>query len=284
MKKLIFVLTLLLIGSSVSLKAQQNLKDLPANTVMKPYKLEIGYYTTTVLVFPAQVLVGDRGFNEIIATEERNLSNVLKIKAARKNFNPTNLHVFTADGRIYPFEISYSDHPSSFTFDLINLGQMDSESLKDPGIIFSGDKISDLRLQRELNRIKTANSFFSKSVHKYEMKLRLRSIYVSGNRMYFGLELNNKSNLTYDLDFIRTYIQDEQKVKRSSFQETEIIPIYKDSLRAVLGGTKSELLIAVPKFTLSRNKRFRIELFEKDGGRDLFLEIKNHQLLRTRNL
>jgi conjugative transposon TraN protein len=236
------------------------------------------------VVFPAKVLIGDRGFNEIIATKEKDLANVLKIKAARKNFNPTNLHVFTADGRIYPFEICYSDHPSSFTFDLTNFGQMDSESLKDPYIIFSGDKISDSRLQRELNQIKTAAPFFSKSVYKYEMRLRLRSIYVSGNRMYFGLELNNKSNLTYDLDFIRTYIQDEQKVKRSSFQETEIIPIYKDSLRAVLGGTKSELLIAVPKFTLSRNKRFRIELFEKDGGRDLFLEIKNHQLLRTRNL
>jgi conjugative transposon TraN protein len=275
---------LVFIIPSVSLKAQQNFNCLPANTVVKPYKLEIGYYTTTVVVFPAKVLIGDRGFNEIIATKEKDLANVLKIKAARKNFNPTNLHVFTADGRIYPFEICYSDHPSSFTFDLTNFGQMDSESLKDPYIIFSGDKISDARLQRELNQIKTAAPFLSKSVHKYEMRLRLRSIYVSGDRMYFGLELNNKSNLTYDLGFIRTYIQDEQKVKRSSFQETEITPVYKDSLRAVLGGTKSELLIAFPKFTLSRNKRFRIELFEKDGGRDLFLEIKNHQLLRTRNL
>lgn len=284
MKKLIYVLTLVFVIPSVALKAQQNLNYLPANTVMKPYKLEIGYYTTTVLVFPAKVLVGDRGFNDIIATKEKDLANVLKIKAARKNFNPTNLHVFTADCRIYPFEICYSDHPSSFTFDLINLGQMDSESLKDPGIIFSGPRISDSRLQRELNQIKTAKPFFSKSAHKYEMKLRLKSIYVSGDRMYFGLELTNKSNLTYDLDFTRTYIQDEQKVKRSSFQETEIIPVYKDSLRTVLGGTKSELFIAVPKFTLSDNKRFRIELFEKNGGRDFFLEIKNHQLLRARNL
>lgn len=90
--------------------------------------------------------------------------------------------------------------------------------------------------------------------------------------------------LTYDLDFVRTYIQDEQKVKKSSFQENEIIPFYKDSLKTVLGRTKSELVIAFPKFTLSGNKRFRIELFEKNGGRNLILEIKNSQLLRTRNL
>jgi hypothetical protein len=102
--------------------------------------------------------------------------------------------------------------------------------------------------------------------------------------MYFGLELTNKSQLYYSIDFTPSYYHVLQKLKRSSFQETEIIPVYKDSLRTVLGGTKSELLIAVPKFTLSDNKRFRIELFEKNGGRDFFLEIKNHQLLRARNL
>lgn len=275
---------LALAGLSFSGKAQENTNKVPANTFIKPYKLEIGYYMSTVLIFQSPVLIGDRGFNEIIAAKEKDFGNVLKIKAARKNFKLTNLHVFTADGRVYPFEISFSEHPVAFTFDLRKLGQGDSTSLRDEMLIFSGNKISDSRLQSELNQIKTAKSFFSKSVHKYEMRLRLRSIYVSGDRMYFGLELNNKSNLTYDLDFIRTYIQDEQKVKKSSFQEKEIIPFYKDSLKTVLGRTKSELVIALPKFTLSGNKRFRIELFEENGGRNLFLEIKNRQLLRARNL
>lgn len=38
------------------------------------------------------------------------------------------------------------------------------------------------------------------------------------------------------------------------------------------------------QFTLSDGKEFRIELFEKNGGRNLFLEIKNRQLLGARNM
>jgi conjugative transposon TraN protein len=284
MKRTIYILALVLISFLSSLNAQQSLNNLPANTILKPYKLEVGYYSTTVLLFPSAVLVADRGFNEIIAAREKDLANVLKIKAARKNFDPTNLHVFTADGKIYPFEISFSEHPSAFTFNLAKLNAPDSASINGSDIIFSGDRISDTELQNELDKIKSVRPFVGKSFHKYEMKLKLRSIHVAGDRLFFGFEIANKSSMAYDINFIRTYIQDQQKTKRSSFQEQEVIPLFKDSLQMVAGKTKSNFVIVLPKFTLSDNKRFLIEIFEKNGERNLSLKIKSRKLLRARNL
>ena len=125
MKRIIWLLILAMSGRSTQLKAQENVNNLPLNTVIKPFKLQVGFYKTTVLIFSSPVLFGDRGFNEVIAAKERGLENILKIKAARKNFSPTNLHVFTSDGKVYPFEIVFSEHPSAFTFDLEKLEQKD---------------------------------------------------------------------------------------------------------------------------------------------------------------
>jgi hypothetical protein len=43
-------------------------------------------------------------------------------------------------------------------------------------------------------------------------------------------------------------------------------------------------VIIVPKFTIPDKKEFLIELFEKNGGRHLTLQIKNKHLLKAKTL
>ncbi len=206
------------------------------------------------------------------------MTNVLKIRAAKKNFSPTSLHAFTQDGKVYAFEITYAEHPLSFTYDLRKLDQ------KEKPLLLLEDKISDDELRHEVELVKVSKPFFGRSVHRNGIKLQLRSIFISGDRLLFDFEISNKSNLSLDIDFVRTFMQDQQKVKRSSFQDYEMIPLFKDSLRTVPGHSKSQFVIVMPKFTLSGQKQFRIELFEKNEGRNLSIQTKNRELLKSVNL
>lgn len=262
--------------------AQNIVADLPLNTTVIPYKLEVGYNTTTVIIFPVPLLpAADRGNREIIIQQEKLINNILKIKAAKSDFKPTNLHVYTVDGKLYVFNITYTEYPGFTTFNLNKLFQDNS---------ISAPLLVDRKLSKESHLVETARKaretrqFFSKAVQENDMKLQLRTVHTTSDWLVFGFNLSNLSNLNYDIDFIRFYIQDKKRVKRSSIQEQEITPIYIDPVTTVTGQQRSRFVIIVPKFTIPDKKQFLIEIFEKGGGRHLTIKVKNKHLLKAKTL
>ena len=94
------IIAALFISLRIVVAAQSAPIDLPESTLIPHYRLSVAYNTTTVLVFPASVKPIDRGDRDILAVKQPGVENVVKVKASRKNFAPTNLLVFTSDGRI----------------------------------------------------------------------------------------------------------------------------------------------------------------------------------------
>jgi conjugative transposon TraN protein len=283
------ILTLsLLIVIGQCLEAQHVSRPLPPVTHIEHYILAIGYDVTTVLIFPTSIKPGDKGKSdrEFIVQKQQGVENVLKLKASRKYFTPSNLHVFTSDGRIYAFDISYSASPENTTFDLRKLPLSDrtDSSNENANIILSNTPFDDSQIRAIMADIKTTKAFFSKKTNKYLMKLQLQTIHTRGDFIFFGFVIKNRSDLGYPVDFVRTYITDQQKIKRASNQQTEIIPAFKDTTSMVDGNSTIRYIIGVPRFTLADHKQYRIELFEKDGARNLVLAIKNKQLLRAKPL
>lgn len=283
MKKILFMSLFLVITTTVTFCQPIN-NNLPTSTNVIHYKLAVGYNTTTVLIFPAPVKQADRGYKDLIAQKQPGVENVLKIKAARRDFSPTNLHVFTSDGRIYAFDVSYSLDPPQTTFDLTKLDSLSKQGGPPEIIEFSHKGIDNAQLAKSVEMVREAKPFFSSSTHKYRMKLQLKSIYLSGNILLFGFEITNRSNLPYNIDFTRLYIRDKQKVKRSSLQERDIMPLYKDTLTSIAGDTTAKWIVAVPKFTIPDHRQFVFEMYEKNGGRHITLEVTNRQLFLAKIL
>src|ERR1035438_4060410 len=173
------------------LKAQTTVsRPLPPVTYIEHYALTIGYDATTVLIFPCMIKPGDKGKSdrEFIVQKQQGVENVLKLKAARKDFAPSNLHVFTSDGKIYAFDISYSSSPGYTTFDLRKLPLSDwrDSSGENANIILSNTPFDDSQIKAIIADIKTSESFFSKKTNKYLMKFQLRTIHTRGNFIFFG--------------------------------------------------------------------------------------------------
>lgn len=281
MKKIIIALVQIYILSIGVTLAQNTGNSLPETTTIIPYKLEVGFNTTTVIIFPVSLLpAADRGNREIIVQQEKAVDNILKIKAAKKEFQPTNLHAYTTDGKIYSFTVNYVEYPSRTTFNLANL-QYDASSTTH--LSLNSSIVDEHHLYDLAQKARQAKRFFAKKNIRHGIKLQLKTIHIVNEWLLFGFAIGNHSNLGLDIDFIRMYIRDKQRTNRSSIQEQELFPVFKDDLQTVDGWKENRIIIAVPKFTIPDNKEFVIELFERNGGRSINLKIKNRHLLRSKS-
>ena len=274
-------------------------RTLPASTLIPHYRLPVTYNSTTVLVFPTPVRPVDRGDRDVLAQKQPGADNVLKLKAARRNFPPTNLHVFTADGRLYAFDVIYTDSLAA-TYDLTRLanpfpanpvvwspggvGVVPSSGLAGSRSLvqLTGEALNDGQMTACLKAIRAQRSNFAISTKHYQMRLRLDNIDRGGPLLFLRFSLSNHSNLEYVPDFLRLYVRDQTRAKRTSRQELEITPTYADTLPAIPGRATREFIIAIPRMTIPDRKEFRVELYEKNGGRSLSLRINNRALLRSR--
>ena len=291
MKLRIIPILLLFIVIGKGLNAQPVAHALPPITYIEHYTVPIGYDVTTILIFPSSLIPGkpgDKGKSdrEFIVQKQQGVENVLKLKAARKDFTPSNMHVFTSDGKIYAFDISYSPSPENTTFDLrkLSLPVIPDSVRENPNIILSNTPFDDSQIQAIISHINTSSPFLSKKSKKYLMTLRLKTIHTRGDFIFFGFVIKNKSDLSYPIDFVRTFITDQQRIKRASNQQSEILPVFKDTTSMINGHSKIQYVLAVPRFSLADYKQFRIELFERNGARNLILSITNRQLLKAKPL
>ena len=171
---------------------------LPATAAIIHYKLSVGYNTTTVLIFPAAVKQADREERDLLAQKQPGVENVLKVKAARRDFPSTNLHVFTSDGRVYAFDVSYTPDPVQTTYDLgkiqtvSNTGDNPKDRIK-----LSKKPLDQEELAKDIANVKAAKPLFSTRFSKYKMKVQLKTIYRFENVLFLGLKISNKATLPY---------------------------------------------------------------------------------------
>jgi len=283
MKHKISTLCLVLIFA-VTTYGQQVTVDLPASTLMPHYRLSVAYNTTTILVFPANVCPIDRGARDILAVKQPGVDNVLKLKASRRNFSPTNLHVFTADGRIYAFDVTYTDSLAA-TYNLTSLTASKDTSVISPVATLTNQIMNEDQMKEIITGLHDSTKRRSIIKIRHErMTMSLEDIGQKDALLFFRLKLQNRSNLPYYVNFLRCYTRDRQKARRTSIQEKELTLMYQDSITIIPGHGCQTAVIALPIFTLAGGKEGIIEACERNGGRSLVLHIHNRVLLRARSL
>ena len=64
-------------------------------------RIQVASDKTTSLIFPLNILHVDRGTQEILVQTVKESENIILVKAATKDFSPTNLSIITTDGSLY---------------------------------------------------------------------------------------------------------------------------------------------------------------------------------------
>jgi conjugative transposon TraN protein len=117
----------------------------------------------------------------------------------------------------------------------------------------------------------------------FGIQFTLKGIYIHNGKYYFHTEVKNRTNVPFQIDFINFKVVDKKVAKRTVVQERPMVPLraYKP-LDAISGMTIERNVFLLDQFTISDDKVFLIEIFEKNGGRHQTLQVENSDLINAR--
>jgi len=252
----------------------------PGNYKIKkigPLRLDISTSMTTNLIFPYAIKSVDRGSIDILAQKAKGSENVLQVKAAKAPFKQSNLSVVTADGQLFSFLIDYAEYPSHLNLSFYK------DSLAEP-VLLAGGAIPQDELQQTAAIISERKPFMRHRVQQQMIKLALGSIHYHQDMLWFAFDITNRSLIDYDIQYIKFFVKDKKRAKRTAEQSKELQPVFVSLVDKVSGDHPEKVIIALPAFTLSQKQEVRVMLKEKNGGRDLELRLKYPAILKARLL
>ena len=110
-------------------------------------------------------------------------------------------------------------------------------------------------------------------------------IYIHDDMLFLRVSIRNKSNIRYDVQSLRFIVRGKKKLKRTSSQEVEVRPLYvRNETNSISGNGSADVVFVFQKFTMPDSKMLDIELFERDGGRNLKAQIGNHAIINAERL
>jgi conjugative transposon TraN protein len=271
MRKMIATGLMILVLMNFEVQAQQAVQSIPS------LPLEIAYSKTTNIVFPYAIKSVDRGSKDVLAQKAGGIENVLQLKAAREDFEETNLTVVTADGKLYSFTVTYAVYPLTQNLTLA------SEGIENGAVHFAAEKINEADVQLNCVLIAGAKKKNTrKKDAKFGISLVLDGLFVQENAIYYRFHLQNDTYINYDIQQLRFFIRDQKKTRRTARQEVEVKPVFVEgSTDRIAGKSQQVVVFALPKFTIPDQKYLAIQLMENSGGRHLSLKVSNKTIIRA---
>ena len=258
--------------------------------MIPPYALEDTFYKTVHIIFPATIKYVDLGSADIIAGKADGSENVLRVKAALRDFSrETNLAVITEDGSYYTFNVKYADEPTKLNIEM-------KDFLHDGEAVNRPNNSQEVYLKELGSESPLLVRLIMKSIHKDDKRLvkhigckrfgiqyLLKGIYTHNGLLYFHTELKNSSNVPFTVDFVSFKVVDRKVAKRTAIQEQVIVPLRAYNYVTEVGGKSRERTVfTLPKFTLPDDKQLVVEINEQNGGRHQQFTVTNAELVRAR--
>ena len=258
--------------------AQQNNEAIKRKSI-EPYHIAIGYNKTSNLIFPYAIKSVDRGSAAVLVQKAKGVENILQVKAAIQNFEQTNLSIVTSDGQFYSFLLDYSTQPPT-----LNISFYRDSAKEKQDVFLTETPVNDAALQELADKTQSEKAFLHQSINEQKIRLSLQSIYLGNGSMWYNLRLNNKSLIDYRPSYIRFFLQDKKRAKRTAVQETELHPEYAKPIQSIQGMQANDLVFGFTPFTIPRTQQLIIQVGEQNGGRSLMLRISHRTILKARKL
>ena len=265
-------------------------RPLTFDRMIPPYALEVTFNKTVHVIFPAPIRYVDLGSADLLAAKADGTENVLRVKAALRDFSrESNLSVITEDGAYYTFNVKYADEPVKLSVEMTDFLH-DGEAVNRPNNALAvymqelGQE-SPLLVKLIMQSIYKNNDREIKHIgsKRFGIQHTLKGVYTHNGLLYFHLQLKNSSNVPFNIDFITFKIVDKKVAKRTAIQEQVIWPLRAYNNLMVIGGKRTERTIfTLPKFTIPDDKMLVIELNEQEGGRHQRFTVDNADLVRAK--
>lgn len=262
-------------------------KDLPAlaydikDGVIQSQKVGVSASKTTHFIANEDIVDIIVGNDSIIADNASGIKNIAKIRSLSRNIDKASFTIITKSGKIIPYELFYEETPVKHSIYIENT---------DETAIFSETPLDKNKLDeiaKSVVKIKPKYNHLGDLDHN--MIFSLDGIYSVENYLVFHLHLENRNNIDYDIDFLKTYVRDKKSTKYVALQEQEIYPFYmsfsNENYKSMLPGEeKVEIVLFFTRFTIPKSRLLCFEIFENNGGRHLEFSVSNKEILKAQKI
>ena len=295
MKRDLIYLTLIAALMTAAQVTAQTAPEAPAE--IRPLRIEAGFSKTVHILFPSPVTYIDIGSMDIIAGKADGAGNVVRVKAAVRNFTTeTNLTVITEDGGFFSFDVHYAENPTVSTINIsapkqtaVESGSTQPEPAPAEGRVLLQEvgREKPATVKRVLSDIYRQNRMDVKGIRtkKYGIGVEVLGIYVHNDMIYIHTMISNETNISFEVDARQFIVADRKLAKRTAQQQTplDILRVCNDPT-VVRGHQRQRTVFALQKFTIPDDKVLLLEIIEKNGARHQTVEIPAKELLDARLL
>ena len=266
-------------------------KAIPNGRVVLPYGLEVTFDKTVHLIFPLAVRYVDLGSQNIIAGKAEDAENVLRVKAAVKDFETeSNMSVICEDGSFYAFNVKYADEPEKLSVEMKDfLSPVEGRLPSNRADIYFKElgNESPVLVKLIMQTIYQNDKRTIKHIgtRQFGMKFLLRGLYAHNGLLYFHTRMENETNMPYSVDFVTFKVVDKKMAKRTAIQELVLQPLRAyHQVMQVRGKGSEHSVFVLDQFSLLEDKQLEVTLYERNGGRTLTFYVEQEDLLLAQKI
>lgn len=267
-------ITIILIAYSLAITPQQSLDTIYAND-----------QKSVALFFPIPIRQGITGSRNFVFTYNKETEQYLGLLQAKSGAS-SNLLVIGDDGSVFSYIIAYNQKLKKLNYFIPKTKSIGNEIPKKEEAENEVVKQDSLLKVQSQNHYQYRKEYFEKfsaylltkkhpvqkSRHGKAILFSLKKLVYDRSEVYAVIEINNRSGIDFEVDYINFYSVNANKRRKSSFQKLKIQPIYTYNLPEVFKNEKSnKFVVVMPKFTLGDSEKLSIQIKEKNGNREIEL-------------
>lgn len=262
---------LLLVLSSVDTFAQMEVQEAGVNKENLAV-IYVNKDVSTHFVSPEKIEYVDVSIPDIAG--DIPLPNTLRVKPTKEG--ASGVLTITTERFMVQYLLVYTEDLSK-VYSRYNIPYSDVKSYLNPESDMTQSQLYDYCHKILL----TNNNYYNVSSNKHGMRIRLNNIYTVDKYFFLDISLFNKTNIQYDIENMRFFVEDKKKAKATTFQSIELVPLLM-SQKDTSFKKKYRNIFVFEKFTFPEEKVFVVELSEKQlSGRVIRLEIEYSDVLKA---
>jgi len=228
------------------------------------------------LFFPNPIRQGITGAEHFVFTYNREKEQFFGLLQAKPGAE-SNLLTVTKNGKVYSYILKYTEKLPKLNYFIKQQESIGNEKPKRNTPVTENNimdiyanrmtyfqKFSEYLLNSKLTRITTKQ--------KNGIRLSLQKIVYNTSEVYLVIEVDNKSGIDFEIDYLNIYRANGNKKRKASFQSLQQKVIYKHKMPYSIKDKQAcRFVYVLPKFVLGDNEKMMIELGELKGSRILVL-------------
>ncbi|TXN35000.1 DUF4138 domain-containing protein [Flagellimonas hymeniacidonis] len=257
----IYIIFILAICSNY-VNAQQSLDTIYANEKKN-----------VALFFPEPIRQGITGTSNFVFTYNREKEQYFGLLQATPG-EESNLLTVIKNGQVYSYILKYKEQLQKLNYFITTKESIGSERpvvLKQKQIVRPPDRIDYFK--KFSNHLLKSNSGSIATKRKKGIKLQLQEMVYNASEVYLVLEIKNKSEINFEIDYLNIYKVNGNKKRKASYQKLFMKADYTHEIpNTIKVGQTNRFVYVLPKFVLGDNEKLMMEMSEEKGSRKIVLE------------